>query len=1261
LATVSDDFNRANSASLGANWVEIESSTTVFQVTSNTLRIRKTTTARGLAHFNQSFNNDQFSELEYRGNISAAFGGPAIRIDPASTVADCTCYGVMVDDGGSPDIRLLKWNGVAMTFVAATTLATDSHSVSVGEVIRIEATGTTIRVLVDDVEKISVTDADIGSGRLGMVSPSIAGFTLVGIWDNFAGGDLNGGISLNPADQLKPLSDAVSLNLAENLTLTPSDSISRLDDEISTAIAEFLRITVADSLGSSPALADSVALALFENLTINASDALKDLDDSFSINLIENLTVAVADALEAPTDAIEVVTGQFFGVNVLILVTMFLSDGDDCSASVGVRTPDKYFEGRVIQYGTLERSIEVPAGLPRVADGQLTLADTDQKYRKKFAAANPRGREIEISMVPVGGSTKTAQRVYRGEITRVSFPEGAVTVEYSDITFAWMEEDLPALGTVENFPALPDPDQTEVFIPIIFGHVFSDGGLGSQGAIRADSVDVSRKRFALARHPMEELTTVYRRLSGEDVFSVVASGFSVVEEDQTIDGVVYTFSFLDFVSAQADGTEIRFDGKGVKFLGGSLATRNPATCIHRYLNLFADQGDSKLNLIDFATAETEADSRALFCDGAIVSKIRHREAVARLASSFNIDFFQDKNAKISISITPETDAGRPVFDDLLRLLSESVSQSLPDPVFNRLKYSFNRLFADGEFRTTLTHENEPDQSQLGKVLERNLELWFVRDAATAQSVTQDVASYLALDSYQIQFGLPAPLTVDQLELAALAGVTHYGGIDGSASGYSNEEFKILGIGFDPNTLRYTVKGIRRNPSPSAPVGQAFEVWWAENCTPGPHMLAAGIFTLIFLEDDDISVVNAWRTLDWGRSWEKIPGPNLADLVRSYASAQSGVEIHVATQEDATGRVSYHVFNASSAAWTLKSETIKASVTLKSSQTQHLVDITVARTGGFPTVIFNDDIHTDGSPAVEYHRLSIAQKRSGSWNLIGNLATGGNNDWRGGRLAAGKGDLIHAFFMRTPGLEEGYHQTLNNGGALTATVLWRPQSLFSGSTHNFGKIGVMQDGEDFKIWVAYRALTDIAVVTFISAATMGQVEAADTDVWDITPFQGESVPDGSTRMTHVDISVTVDGVPHASFPGFIGLAGPFWTVYKSFGENGWNPPGTGSDPSGDCLNTFWNACAFEDKLGPKISSPQSPKKHASLVFLFGGDYWIASITWMSLDAASKAALGGPPDGSATIFEVAKIGRDIPRPDDFVQLDLINEIKARGVLD
>src|SRR5262249_12259591 len=139
----------------------------------------------------------------------------------------------------------------------------------------------------------------------------------------------------------------------------------------------------------------------------------------------------------------------------------------------------------------IDRTIPYPAGPLESSDAEIDLADTDGAVRGWFDTITPLRRLAEFKLVQEGGSESAAAPFYTGEIKGAIFQSGKTRVQIRDIMSAWLDDQIPALGTKDNWPNQP-LDQPSFFWPIIFGKhqsPFPDSPSIPQGQINCPLAD----------------------------------------------------------------------------------------------------------------------------------------------------------------------------------------------------------------------------------------------------------------------------------------------------------------------------------------------------------------------------------------------------------------------------------------------------------------------------------------------------------------------------------------------------------------------------------------------------------------------------------------------------------------------------------------------------------------------------------------------------------------------------------------------------
>lgn len=144
-----------------------------------------------------AYENNQYSELTYGGASSSGVAGPGVRI---SSTADRRKFtGYFADyDVTAGKVRLWKYVNQQLGF-PGTQLGSDVvTTLAATDKLRVEANGTTIRVLKNGAQILSVTDSAIASGKAGIVVRHDIDNTTGGYleWTLWGGGDLDGALNV---------------------------------------------------------------------------------------------------------------------------------------------------------------------------------------------------------------------------------------------------------------------------------------------------------------------------------------------------------------------------------------------------------------------------------------------------------------------------------------------------------------------------------------------------------------------------------------------------------------------------------------------------------------------------------------------------------------------------------------------------------------------------------------------------------------------------------------------------------------------------------------------------------------------------------------------------------------------------------------------------------------------------------------------------------------------------------------------------------
>jgi hypothetical protein len=178
MLPATDTFTGTNSDPLSGNWTTTNGAWIIFsnRAFSNTADSLVKWTA-------DAFDNDQYAQVTVHAiGLGGSNYGPAVRI---GTV---TGYSVTISADGT---ELTLKRAIDVTIGSYVTIQTISGlSIANGDTIKLQVTGTTLRVYQNDVQRgTDSTDANISSGSAGMLSIATGDQAM----DNFQADDVTGG------------------------------------------------------------------------------------------------------------------------------------------------------------------------------------------------------------------------------------------------------------------------------------------------------------------------------------------------------------------------------------------------------------------------------------------------------------------------------------------------------------------------------------------------------------------------------------------------------------------------------------------------------------------------------------------------------------------------------------------------------------------------------------------------------------------------------------------------------------------------------------------------------------------------------------------------------------------------------------------------------------------------------------------------------------------------------------------------------------
>jgi len=169
-----DDFNRADSSSLGVGWVEVSGD---WSIVSNQLSPGAAGGTIILRAATAAATDDNYSQVAI---TSATVASQGVWCRGDATIAN----GYLWRNNGT------QWDLFSVIGGSFSVIAMFAAAAANGDVMKVQAVGSTIKAFVNGTERASVTDTGVTTGKnFGIRSESVSGVR----YDNYAGGDVTAG------------------------------------------------------------------------------------------------------------------------------------------------------------------------------------------------------------------------------------------------------------------------------------------------------------------------------------------------------------------------------------------------------------------------------------------------------------------------------------------------------------------------------------------------------------------------------------------------------------------------------------------------------------------------------------------------------------------------------------------------------------------------------------------------------------------------------------------------------------------------------------------------------------------------------------------------------------------------------------------------------------------------------------------------------------------------------------------------------------
>lgn len=227
MASFTDDFNRANSTDLGANWVEVSGD---WSIVSNQLSPGAAGGTIILRAATAMDSTDHYAQVTIAATTAASQG---VWCRGNANISN----GYLWRNNGS------SWDLFSVVGGSFTVIGTYAAAATPGDVAKVQAVGTTIKGYVNGIERVSTTNTAVTTGTsVGIRSDSTSGLR----YDDFAAADITAGATLALAGAIEaaqpltggkaaPLGTPAAIEAAQNLT---GAKAAPLDAALDVAVAQ---------------------------------------------------------------------------------------------------------------------------------------------------------------------------------------------------------------------------------------------------------------------------------------------------------------------------------------------------------------------------------------------------------------------------------------------------------------------------------------------------------------------------------------------------------------------------------------------------------------------------------------------------------------------------------------------------------------------------------------------------------------------------------------------------------------------------------------------------------------------------------------------------------------------------------------------------------------------------------------------------------------------------------------------------------------
>ena len=241
MASFTDDFNRANSTDLGANWVEVSGD---WSIVSNQLSPGAAGGTIILRAAGAMASSDHYAQVTIAATTTASQG---VWCRGNANISQ----GYLWRNNGT------SWDLFSVVGGSFTVIGTYAAAAAAGDVAKVQAVGSTVKGFVNGIQRLSVTDTNVPTGTSVGIRADSAGALR---FDDFTAADVTAGATLTPAGATETAQQLTSGKTATLTTPAAVETAQNLAGAKAATLDAALEATAAQPLSGAKTALLPVAL-----------------------------------------------------------------------------------------------------------------------------------------------------------------------------------------------------------------------------------------------------------------------------------------------------------------------------------------------------------------------------------------------------------------------------------------------------------------------------------------------------------------------------------------------------------------------------------------------------------------------------------------------------------------------------------------------------------------------------------------------------------------------------------------------------------------------------------------------------------------------------------------------------------------------------------------------------------------------------------------------------------------------------------------